>query len=197
MKSKKSNYLLSTVILLAAVAIFLLFSFLLNKLNTPTYAPSKESPIIYIKIFYNILRCLPAVLIFIHFPYFEKITFNEHGVSFYRYFRRLGFFGWNEIESISVIYGEPFVYKMQEFSVPYVIAITEDHRTIPKIDKRGRVTSRDENGKKLKFNRNTSKLAWIFGIGASCSDIFIEHIKRYRPEFIRQKKKNLSCIGYD
>ncbi len=197
MKSKKSNYLLSTVILLAAVAIFLLFSFLLNKLNTPTYAPSKERPILYLMIFYNILRCLPAVLIFIHFPYFEKITFNEHGVSFYRYFRRLGFFGWNEIESVSVIYGAPFRFKGQEISIPYVIAITENHRTLPTVAKRGRVTNRDENGKKLKFNRDTSPLAWIFDIGASCSDLFVEHLKRYRPDLLRQKKKNLSCIGYD
>ncbi len=188
---------MSIFLILSAIAVFALFTLLLNMLENPLTEPSDTTTIIYLKIFYNIARCAPIVLIFIRYPYFEKIVFNEYGVTFKRFFKTVGFFSWHELESVSVIYGAPFRFKGQTITIPYVIAITKNHRTLPTVAKRGRVTNRDENGKKLKFNRDTSPLAWIFDIGASCSDLLIEHLKRYRPDLLKQKKKNLSCIGYD
>ena len=197
MKSKKSNYFFSIFLIVTTIAAFALFTVLLNILENQLTEPSDTPKLIYLKILYNIVRCTPLLLIFIPYPYFEKVVFDEYGVTFKRFFKTVGFFSWHEIESVSVIYGAPFRFKGQEITLPYVIAITKNHRTIPTIAKRGCVTNRDENGKKLKFNRDKSPLAWIFGIGASCSDLFVEHVKRYRPELLKQKNKNLSCIGYD
>lgn len=197
MKSKKSNYFFSILLIISALAAFVLFTVLLNILKNQLTEPSDTPKVIYLKILYIIVRCTPILLILIPYPYFEKVVFDEHGVTFKRFFKTVGFFSWHELESVSVIHCAPFRFKGQTITIPYVIAITKNHRTLPTIAKRGRVTNRDENGKKLKFNRDKSPLAWIFGIGASCSDLFVEHVKRYRPDLLKRKNKNLSCIGYD
>ena len=197
MKSKKSNYLFSIFLIVSALAAFALFTVLLNILENQLTEPSDTPKVIYLKILYSIAHCTPILLILIPYPYFEKVVFDEYGVTFKRLFKTVGFFSWDELESVSVIHCAPFRFKGQTITLPYVIAITKNHRTLPTIAKRGRVTNRDENGKKLKFNRDKVPLAWIFGIGASCSDLFVEHVKRYRPDLLKQKNKNLSCIGYD